>query len=438
MAGASKCTASVPEAMADSQDGRRRLRVLALGPQDAYPPVDGGKEGIFGLLSALSPVCDLSYAYPSAAPQVSRSGYERAGVHPLPVPWMPEESLTLVLGATCRLLPYKFEKYATAQAVAAFSSAIGARHFDAMLCLHAHTLALGERLDAAHAWRLPKLVREHNIEYEIVASYRRLQPPLTRVAAWPFEWLTRREERRIWKRADAVAFLSDHDLQCAQASGVAGRFVLAREGVPMPPFRAARHPGPNAPLLVLLNPKAPQSVANLREFLKREWQHAHSDPRLDGVALHVTGVTTEQLARLLQIEGEDLVRMRVSGLGFVPSLAGVLSSSLALVSPTYVGGGIRKKILEAMAHELPVIASQSDISSCSYFEPGRNVLPLGTVEDLCSSVARLRTDVPMWSDLSRAGRDTVGRFASWEQCAAVIVQELNVLSRRMQTREAAT
>ena len=94
--------------MPDRTIAGRPLRVLALGPQDALPPVDGGKEGIFGLLSALASRCELSYAYPSALPHTSRRGYEQAGIRPLPVAWAPSESVLFILAATARLLPYKF------------------------------------------------------------------------------------------------------------------------------------------------------------------------------------------------------------------------------------------------------------------------------------------------------------------------------------------
>lgn len=410
--------------------GQGRLRLLALGPQDVFPPVDGGKEGIFGALQALARLCDVTYVYPGAAPSKPLDGYLGAGVRAVPLPWMPVETPALIAGATLRLRPYKFEKYCTAQAVKTCLQHLPDTAYDGILCFHAHTARLGEALREALGLRVPVVVREHNIEYELVASYRSFLKPLARLAAWPFEKLTVREEQRIWRQADAVAFLSDRDLATAQASGVPGRFVLAREGIPTPPRRQAHAPGRDAALLVLLNPKATQSVANLRDFVHRYWLQAAQDPRVGDTALHVTGLSTPELARLIDVEAPRLQAARVQGLGFLQELAPTLASSLALVSPTFVGGGIRKKVLEAMAHQLPVIATQLDLDTCAYFTAGENILDMGNLEHFCTQVQRLRDDPALWSRLSEAGRSTVETYASWDRCAATLVTEIETLIQR--------
>ena len=413
----------------NSQAGR--LRLLCLGPQNVWPPVDGGKEGIYGALQGLAKKCDVVYAFPDLAfDQVQGDGYVLAGVTPLPVPWVVSESLAQIFAATVKLRPYKFEKYSSRAAVNHFARAIGDRPFDAIVCFHAHTARLGAGLRFVLGLDVPVLVREHNIEYELVASYRKSRSAVVRFLSWPIEFLTRRAELDIWKGADAVAFLSDRDLLQAQSASGGGRLILAREGVPLPGIRSARFPGTFAPLLVLLNPRANQSVHNLIEFIRGSWSNAFEDPRTMGITLDVTGVTTEQLAKLLGIELPELQRLRVRGLGFLPSLAAVLSNALALVSPTYVGGGIRKKILEAMANQLPVIATRFDIATCDYFETGTNILELyDDVERFCQTVGDLRNNPDRWVEMSSAGRAAVETYASWDLFAETILGEIIYLRR---------
>lgn len=404
-----------------------RLTILTLGPQPVFPATDGGKEGIFGALQALAMQSNVIYAFPSGVAEVNTNGYERAGIEALPVNWIPRENVRLILSSLCRLKPYKFEKYSCKSAVETFATALRGKTFDAIICFHAHTARLGQGLAAALGVNVPILVREHNIEYELVASYRRSLGPCKRLAALPFELLTRREEQRIWKEADSIAFLSDLDLEIARSSGKAGKFVLAREGVPIPTRTVVHHPGGDAHLLVLLNPKATQSVANLKEFLSDYWADAAIDPRLAGTTLQVTGVSTVQLAALIGIQSSRLNDLRVQGLGFVDDLSSVFFNALALVSPTYVGGGIRKKVLEAMAHQVPVIATRFDINVCSYFSAGNNILEMQDTESLCAAVARLKSEPAFWTKLSQAGRITVEEYANWDQCAATIVKEVREL-----------
>lgn len=404
-----------------------RLSLISIGPQDVFPPVDGGKEGIFGALQALAKSCDITYAFPCSDQPISMDGYTEAGINVIPVRYTTKEKLSQIFLASIRLQPYKFEKYSNQAAVDAFSAAVCGKHYDAILCFHAHTARLGEGLRAALRLNIPILVREHNIEYELVSSYRKSLGWAGQLAALPFEFLTRREEHRIWKQADAVAFLSDHDLALARKGGHSGNFVLAREGVPMPARRLVKIPNFNAPLLVLLNPKAAQSVSNLRDFLHRYWIEVASDMRLTSTALHVTGVNTEQLAELTHFDVKRLRASRVCGLGFVHDLSATFANALALVSPTFVGGGIRKKILEAMANQLPVIATKLDISTCAYFKPGSNILDMQNAESFCAQVAKLKAEPKLWLQLSEAGRSTVETHANWEQCAMTLLDEIRNL-----------
>ena len=404
-----------------------RLTILAFGPQNVFPATDGGKEGIFGALQALVNRCNVIYAFPSGLEKVNTDGYTRAGIEVCPVNWTLQESPLRIIASLCRLTPYKFEKYSSKLAIDIFSAALRGREFDAILCFHAHTARLGQGVAAKLGFDAPVLVREHNIEYELVASYRRSLGAFKRFAALPFQILTRREEQRIWQEADSIAFLSDLDLEIARSAGSGGRFILAREGVPIPARRVIHHPGHAAPLLVLFNPKATQSVANLKEFLFDYWADAANDPRLVDTFLLITGISTVQLASLMGIEPSRLNDLRVRGLGFVDDLSPAFSSALALVSPTFVGGGIRKKVLEAMANQLPVIATRFDIDVCKYFSAGYNILEMYDTESFCVAVDRLKSESALWIQLSEAGRLTIEEHANWDQCAATIVHEIRYL-----------
>lgn len=406
------------------------IKLLCLGPYEIMPPDDGGKEGIHGALAALAKRCEVTYAYPvGAAALCARAAYSAINVHAVPVRFLPRESAALVVASTLRLLPYKFAKHATSGAVEAFAAALQSARFDAIVCFHAHTVRLAERLLERRGERAPIVLREHNIEYALIESYaRRLHLPL-RLAAAAYAWVTRREEQDIWRRVAAVALLSDADTASARATGVRGNFVLAPEGVPMPPVRDAAWPGATAQLLVLLNPKVPQNLTNLRLFVERYWNKVQAAALLPGIPLAVTGVTKAELARLLRVTHSELDRRNVRALGFVDSLPQVFATSLALVSPTFVGAGVRKKVLEAMAHQLPVIATSLDVRSCSFYQLNVNILGMDSIEHFVAAVKRLAGEPSFWVCLSRAGRRTVERHADWERFAQVIVAEAARLVR---------
>lgn len=407
-----------------------RLRVLSLGPQPVWPATDGGKEGIHGALQALARQVDLVYACPCPAPSPeSLEHFRKLGVDYLPVPFEPRDTIGVVLSSTLQLKPFKFHKYGNRSALAAFDHALNGVQPDVVLCFHAHMEEMGQRLRRRHGWQVPLLVREHNIEYELVASFRESLPPLKRMAAAPFEWLTRRAEQSMWARANAVAFLSDRDHATAMATGRVARALLAPEGVPLPTRRVVQKPPGPPRLLIPLNQRATQSVLNLREFLHGHWNVASAYPALQATTLAITGVNADRLHELTGLSPNEQRQLRIEALGFLPSLQPAFESALALVSPTFVGGGIRKKVLEGMAHQVPVIATDLDIDTCGFFDPPRNILRLGTPAEFAATVAALAADGQGWHNVAEAGRDTVERNASWDGFATVLVKEMHALVR---------
>ena len=402
-----------------------RPRLLWLSHRDVIPPNDGGKESIHGAIAALAKRADVTYAYPASGdPRAAGAGYSAINVRAVPVGFSPEESAATIAASTLRLLPYKFAKHATRRAVSSFAAALGSIEFDAVVCSHPHVVRLAEGILERRGERLPVILREHNIEYALVESYaKRLNFPL-RLAANAYAWIARREEQRIWRRVAAVALMSDADMAAAQATGVQASFLLAPEGVPLPPLRNARWPGRTAPLLVLFNPRAPQSVINLRLFYERYWTEVRAANLLPGIPLAITGVGKSELAGLLRTTPAELDARDVRALGFVDSLPELFASSLALVSATFAGGGVRKKVLEAMAHQLPVIATAMDVTTCAFYRPDENILRFDTLPEFVAAARRLADEPSVWLALSQAGRSTVEQHANWELFADAMLEEV--------------
>jgi glycosyltransferase involved in cell wall biosynthesis len=178
-------------------------------------------------------------------------------------------------------------------------------------------------------------------------------------------------------------------------------------------------------LLIPLNRHALQSAANVRMFLHDYWSViAEAEPIAD-VSLAITGVDPAQLAAVTGLSVGEQQRLRVKALGFLQSLTPAFENSIALIAPTFIGSGIRKKILEGMAHQIPVIATDFDISTCSYFSHGDNILRLGTPSEFVATVGDLLRDNDLWGRLSANGRTTVERHANWALFAEALIEEMS-------------
>ena len=117
-------------------------------------------------------------------------------------------------------------------------------------------------------------------------------------------------------------------------------------------------------------------------------------------------------------------RLRVHAKGFLPSLQPAFERALALVAPTFIGSGIRMKVLEGMANQVPIIATDLDIQTCAYFKRGHNILPLGEPREFAAAVRSLLDSEDLWNQLSGEGRRTVEVHADWGRFAELLLGEL--------------
>ena len=405
-----------------------KLRLLCLATREPWPPTDGGKESVHGAVQALARTTSVRLACPGKpASAEARAHYESIEVDYRPVDFVPRESPKLVISALLQLKPFKFHKYGDSMAERLFDAAIGPFEPDAIICFHSHMEQLGQRLRRRRGWKAPVLIREENIEYGLLRSYLATRPFWQRVLGAPIQWLTRREVWAIWRRADVTAFLSDGDFKVAKATGVSGNLVLIPGGIPLPALRHARRPAGPPQLLIPLNWRAPQSMANFRKFLYSYWAPMADTPELEGVSLTVTGVDEHKLAELSQMSVTEQRRLRVHAKGFLPSLQPAFERALALVAPTFIGSGIRMKVLEGMANQVPIIATDLDIQTCAYFKRGHNILPLGEPREFAAAVRSLRDNEDLWNQLSGEGRRTVEVHADWGRFAELLLAELHLV-----------
>ena len=405
------------------------MKVLVLGPQEVMPPTDGGREGIHGLLSALAGFCQVTYAYPASEFNgATLNAYKDINVTNIPIIFNVRETWSLVLRSMITFTPYKFKKYASRPLIDAFESKLSHHKFDGVLCCHPHMFELGEQLRRRLNVNCPLVLREHNIEYELVKSYSESLTGLRYVMARFFYKATKRAEISIWRRADGVAFLTSADFKVAYEQCGLHSFFVAPEGVPIPAIGKRAPSARSDNLLILLNKKATQSVSNVCQFLRTIWAESKSLPEFPPTSIVITGLTMDELSCKCSLSCQELADLDVSCVGFVPSLDELFNSSLALVSPTYVGGGIRKKVLEAMANNLPVIATPLDVGSTDYFCDRENILQFTSATDLMEAIVLLK-DPDFSERISESARRTVQENASWDHCAKKIVDFLGQLVR---------
>ena len=350
------------------------MRILLVTPYLPHPQVEhGGGQAIRGLLRALGRRHEclvVSLLRPGEDHLVAATAAQ--GFQLRTVPFLDQRATgwhrlrlagdrVLALGRVCRdRYPYYVAKYrqrALCQAVTA-----AARDFEPAV-IQVEYLQLGYLLRDLRRWLAaqPATAARGSAPAPrlILSSHEMSSLPRRRRAAQA-SWLGRHwllAAANAWDRlardasgwADATLCVTDQDRALLAAAG--GRRLvtvpLGIEPVPAP----AGPPSTGPPRILFLGSFQHQPNRSAATLLcERIWPQA--SPQLAGWELVLAGAGSDTFLA----SGPGPVP-GVRALGFVADLAALLHGSRLLAAPLTEGGGIKIKILEAMAHGLPVVTT---------------------------------------------------------------------------------
>ncbi len=262
--------------------------------------------------------------------------------------------------------------------------------------------------DYAYRTSAPRVLAE----YEVVVAppldlLRRGTPGWARgalLAAERRRW--HRYQARVWRRFDRIQVFTARDAAAieALAPDLAGRVRVNPFGVQLPPA-ADPHAEERGSLVFVGGFLHPPNVD------AAIWLAGEIMPRLrplsPGVRLSIVGSSPPASVRAL--EREDV---RVTG--HVPSVAHFLERAVVVIAPLRTGGGMRLKVLQAMALGKAVVTTPVGAEGlAAYGQPP----PLVVAEDaqgLAEATAGLLASERARAELGRRARAFVAEHHSWQ------------------------
>jgi hypothetical protein len=161
-----------------------------------------------------------------------------------------------------------------------------------------------------------------------------------------------------------------------------------------------------------------QNQYNLKQFIHHIWQPLLlKDKRWK---LYVTGNKHEVLEAALKI---DLEKNNIISLGFVDDVQAAIESKKYFVSPTYVGSGLRIKVLNALAQGAVCFATSLDVNMLNKLKDEDNIVQFDSFDEFYSKLLRLEGNNTLYNKISLQAV-LVAKTLSWRNYVDTVYNEI--------------
>lgn len=391
--------------------------LLYLAPQNPHPPTDGGKISIFYPLLYFSKSFKLFFIFPVSEKnanleQIKRFYKEKYDIDAYPFYQDTKNDIKYLLMNPFKKEPFKWDKYYNQKVQNMINHIVKENNIKYIWVSSPHMAKYA--LIAKKQFRNLRLfLREHNIEYKLVEQFLHLTGnPIYKVIAY-WQWKkTKTLEKKYWEYFDKVFFISDADYEIAMSESIYLRhkFIVLYDGYELVTEKAVIPE--NSDFILTVNFKSIQNVMSFKHFIEHIWKPNISRLKAMDIKLFITGVSEREISKI--IRPFSLESLNIVSLGFVDNIDEVILKFKYVLSPTYMGSGIRLKLLNGMACGKPVFVTPLDISTCKVFKDMSNVVLFSNAENFMEKLLLLEKDTNLYINICREAIRTISDIFNWE------------------------
>jgi len=383
------------------------LNILQLSPQVPFPLLDGGKVGIFNITKhlALRGHAITMLALDKNAPTDTVPLEQFCDI--VTVPHLVRNSVGGALANLFSEEPYLISRYHVEAYQRALSALLEQRKFDVVHADHLHMAKYG--IYAKLAKNMPIVLREHNVESVIMGRYaERMKTPLLN------PWFAAQNKKiKAYEGKQALAFdsccvITDEDGARLRELAPTAHINVIPGGVDASYFgeRTERVP---IPLSIAMFGSF-DWIAN-RDAL--EWFVGSIFPR---ILARQPGANLYLIGKGIPPHVDRLHGGHVITRGFVPNLKEELQHYGVTVVPLRIGGGMRLKIIESFAMQIPVISTSVGCEGI-VCRSGEHLLIADSEGEFAQQVLRVLETAELRGHLVRNAYKLASERYRWEMVA---------------------
>jgi glycosyltransferase involved in cell wall biosynthesis len=395
----------------------KEVKILQLAPRYPFPPDDGGKIGIANIFKEFSAQCDkVHFVFLGNENHDLAPAHEEARKYGK-VSWVqkdlgnsPKRLLMSVFDKKSNTLRKHSGNYVRYQ----LDRIIEEADFNIIHC--DHTYMMENALYVREKTGCPIGLRVHNIEYMIwkryINEFAFFNPGKFYIKSQAAKLF--REEKIIFSEADICCAITELDKMNILDIAPDSKVIVASAGVNLDDWQVDNN-----------------IIRNQFEMIHATvytWRHNVAAIKwfIDNVMPLIRASIPQSTLCLLGKEPPEWFNKYksdgVNVLGYVPTVLEYLNKASIYIAPLFVGAGIRIKILEAMAMEMPVVASPV---SAEGIEAGEeNGLFIANDENEFSKIILKLMNEPELREISgKSARKCIAEKYQWKGSVSLMVRE---------------
>lgn len=395
------------------------MKILQLAPRVPFPEDDGGKIGIANITKELSKLgADITLLYlfsDEADLEIPEYAYDYAEI--IPVEHNTRNSISKIARSIITQKSLFIQKHSSKYVFNFVDHFLKGRDFDIIHCDHSSMVPLG--LYCQSILKCPIALRLHNLEWTI---WQRYADSLSSVnPKRPFiqnqAKLLKEYEASILPKMDISFAITDVDKKIAESMAPNAKITIASAGVNLDEWI----------------PDANVSRNSNEMIHATVYRWIHNLDAITWFADKVFPLISEfnpdiRLTLLGKSAPDWLAKYheKFDLLGYVPEVQSHLNRAGIYIAPLFVGGGIRIKILEAMAMELPVIASPVAAEGINASESD-GLFIANNEEEFAKHIKLLTSNLELRNSAGKAARKYIELNYSWSASVKIIFEEYKKL-----------